>query len=158
MSNLMKFFSGSLILSLGLAVTVYSQEPSIQKIERSVPALSTIHSEQLRQIMRRLYELASEREFTELGLDQLRAEQIEALVMEADTLVINADNLPELLSEGQLTTEEQITFKAVANQLYTEALSLQADVYANKFLNIEAGYRRMQQTCNACHNLFRNDR
>ena len=121
----------------------------------TAPLLHTIHSDQLRRTMLRLNELAYEREYTELRLDQLRAEQIEALVAEARTLVTKAGRLPEILNGGSLSPEEQITFVAVARQLYSETQQLQAEVQANRYENLQYGYRHLQQTCNACHKLFR---
>jgi hypothetical protein len=155
MSYLIKSILTGLFLFFCLAVYVHSEEPAFTGAEIKSPALSTIHSDRLRQIMSRLNELAYEREYTELGLDRLRAKQIDSLVTEAETLVDNADRLPEILTEGELTPEELITFRAVASQLYSEALLIQADIHADSYVNVDEGYRRLRQTCNACHNLFR---
>ena len=121
----------------------------------TAPLLHTVHSDQLRLIMLRLNELAYEREYTELRLDQLRAEQIASLVAEARNLVANAGRLPEILNDSSLNAEEQITFIAVAKQLYSETQRLQADVQAKRYENLQYGYRHLQRTCNACHKLFR---
>ena len=137
-----------------LSVILFCLLPVVKAQEQG-PALSTIHSEQLIRIMQRLNELAYEREYTELGLDRLRAEQIDALVLETDMLSSKADNLPSIITEGELTTAEQITFKAVASQLHAEVLRIQADIQENNFINVDAGYRRIRQTCESCHNLFR---
>lgn len=155
MSYLMKSISIGLFLFFSPAVYVHPQEPAFTDGGIRNPALSAIHSDQLRRIMLRLNELAYEREYTELGLDRLRAEQIDSLVTESKTLAGNADRLSEILTQGELTAEELITFKAIANQLYSEALRIQADIHANNFINVDKGYRRLRQTCNACHNLFR---
>lgn len=119
------------------------------------PLLHSIHSDQLRRTMLRLKDLAYEREYTELRLDRLRSEQIESLVVEARALVAKAGRLPEIMNGGTLNAEEQITFIAVAKQLYGETQQLQADVLANRYENLQYGYRHLQQTCNACHKLFR---
>lgn len=148
MSNKIMLSVITLCLLCSPAARVQSQETG--------PALSTIHSDKLIQSMRRLNELAYEREYTELGLDRLRADQIHALVRETEILVNKAKNLSEIVTGGQLTSEERITFRAIASQLHTEAVSLQTAISANNFVNVDAGYRRLQETCNACHNLFRN--
>ena len=126
--------------------------------EPAPPLLHTIHSDQLRQIMLRLNELAYEREYTELSLDRLRAQQIETLVHEARALVDNANRLPDILGEEKLTEEEQITFTAVARQLYSETLQIEADIQANRYDNLTDRYRHLQRICNACHKLFRIDK
>ena len=151
----MKSISIGLFLFLFPAVYVHSQEADFEDGEIRNPALSAIHSDQLRRIMLRLNELAYEREYTELGLDRLRAKQIDSLVTEAETLAGNADGLSETQAREELTAEELITFKAIANQLYSEALQIQTDIHANNFMNVDKGYRQLRHTCNACHNLFR---
>ena len=123
--------------------------------EPTPPLLHTIHSDQLRQIMLRLNELAYEREYTELSLDRLLAKQIAALVNEARNLVDKAGRLSGMDGGGKLTEEEQITFTAVARQLYSETLQMQADVQANRYEKIPGNYRYLHHTCNACHKLFR---
>jgi len=105
--------------------------------------------------MQRLDQLAFEREYTELGLDRLRAEQIELLVHESQSLLTNAGRLPEILNAGRITGVEQETFTAVARQLYTETLRIQAQIRAYQFEQLPAAYQRLQRTCNACHSLFR---
>jgi cytochrome c556 len=116
--------------------------------QTTAPARGAIHSDQLQRTMKRLNELAYDREYTELGLDRLRAEQIAALVTAA----------AELLSAGEMTAEEQATFAAIAGQLHAEAQNIQAAVRAYQFDRLPAGYRRLQRICNACHALFREDR
>lgn len=123
--------------------------------ESTRPLLHTIHSDQLRQVMLRLNELAYEREYTELSLDRLRAEQIDSLVNEAGALVGNASRLADIQGEEKLTEEEKITFKAVARQLYSETLQIQADIQANRYENLQDSYSYLRRTCNACHKLFR---
>lgn len=123
--------------------------------EAAPPLLHSIHSDQLREIMSRLNELAHEREYTELSLDRLRARQVEALVKEAGALLENAGRLSDIPGEEKPTEEEQITFTAVARQLYSETLRIQADIQANRYENLTDRYRHLQRTCNACHKLFR---
>lgn len=153
----LKTFSIILFLFLSVNYSGLAQDETTPGRDTTAPALKTVHSEQLREIMLRLNELAYEREYTELGLDSLRARQIEALAKETSILVSNAERLTDILSEGELNESDQITFMAVANQLNAEVQNIQADVNANRFGNLHAGYRRLQQTCNACHRLFRSD-
>jgi len=158
MTYYFKIISFALLLVFAFVATCPAGNGALRDKESATPLLHTIHSDQLRQIMVRLNELAYEREYTELSLDRLRAEQIESLVHEARTLVDNASRLSDIPNEEKLTEEEQITFTAVARQLYSETLQIQADIKANRFENLQGSYRYLQQTCNACHKLFRIDR
>jgi len=97
--------------------------------EDSKAILSAVHSEKIRAIIRRLNSLAWDREYTELEIRKMRTEQIELLVQAAEELIASAENLPEITAQDRLSEEEQTTFRAMARQLH--------------------------QTCNACHNLFR---
>ncbi len=116
--------------------------------------LKAVHSGELRQIMRRLNSIAYEREFTQLELDRLRARHIETLVETVGELVRTAETLPEITEDG-LNENDLVTFRALANQLYTETTGLRNAVRENNYAAQDAGYRRLRETCTACHNLFR---
>jgi len=66
-----------------------------------------------------------------------------------------ADQLPQMLPENQLNAEEQVTFKAMANQLHNETLQLLGTDATRSYIELNSSYQRLQQTCTACHNLFR---
>ena len=153
--DFLKKFPYGLVLLVCCITSCPAANGALAGKEPTPPLLHTIHSDQLRQTMLRLNELAYEREYTELSLDRLRARQIEALVNEARALVDNASRLPDILGQEKLTEEEQITFTAVARQLYSETLQIQADIQANRYDNLTDRYRHLQRICNACHKLFR---
>ncbi|MBF8270694.1 MAG: hypothetical protein HW386_2403 [Gammaproteobacteria bacterium] len=115
-------FSLSLCLFCCCLLSTHAENGIPVESEAAAPILSAIHSEQLRRIMANLNVLTYEREYTELELDRLRAEQIESLAVEAGILAARAGRLPELLTEGKLGAEEQITFIAIAQQLQAETL------------------------------------
>jgi cytochrome c556 len=145
----------ALLLAFSCVASCLAGNSALGESQATMPLLHSIHSDQLRQIMLRLNELAYEREYTELSLDRLRAEQIASLVNEARTLADNASRLSDIAGGERLTEEEQITFTAVARQLYSETLQIQADIKANRYETLPGGYRYLQQTCSACHKLFR---
>ena len=124
-----------------------------QKTDKAM--LHAIHSEEVRNIMRRLKLLIYEREYTELELEKLRHQQIRLLVEEAKSLTITAAQLPEIESLKKLNEEEQLTFNAMANQLHDVALELQKDIEANHRQELDKAYIKLQDTCNTCHRLFR---
>lgn len=130
------------------------QSPALPR-ENSKAVLSAIHSEKIRGIMRRLNSLAWEREYTELQIREMRAEQIELLVQAAEELIGSAENLPEIAAQEQLSDEEQTTFRAMARQLHKETVMLREYTETRQYEELSRGYRRLHQTCNACHNLFR---
>lgn len=122
------------------------------------PALQAIHSGDIRAIMRRLNAHVHEREYTQLELDQLRRRNLEKLAGLAAELVAVSDNLPGVLPDIQLTTEEQTTFRVMASQLHNETMQLLNAGMHIPYQELNDGYRRLQQTCAACHNLFRESR
>ena len=123
------------------------QQSSGNSVETNKSILKTIHSDQLRGIMQRLNMLAYDREYTQLEIYKLRAKQIDQLVDVASELVSNTNRLTNILNEAGLGEEEQLTFKAMANQLYEEALNLQHDVNGSS--------QQLLDTCKTCHKLFR---
>lgn len=120
------------------------------------PALHAVRSERVRQIMVRMNALLYERMYTALELDRERARQLAALADTAAELAGTADAIPEALSDLDLPVEERTTFQALANQLYTRALELQGLAAANRYHALDAAIERLNETCNACHSLFRN--
>ena len=118
-------------------------------------AVQSLHSEDIRKIMGRLHALAYEREYTELELDRIRHENLEALARAAAELVELSWKLPQILPDSRLTDEEQETFGAMASRLHAETMQL-LDTYAtDSYSELKSGYQRLQETCTACHNLFR---
>lgn len=125
------------------------------KAEQPGAILGAIHSEKIRAIMRRLNSLAYEREYTELRIQQMRAEQIELLVQTAGELARSAGKLPEITAQDRLGEEEQTTFRAMAAQLHRETLKLREYAQNRQYGEMARGYQRLHRTCNACHELFR---
>ena len=121
-------------------------------------ALQSLHSEDIRKIMGRLYALAYEREYTELELDRIRHENLQALAHAAADLVDLSGKLLQVLPENRLTDEEQVTFAAMANQLHNETLHLLDTDVTSSYSDLKTGYRQLQKTCTACHNLFRGNK
>jgi cytochrome c556 len=117
--------------------------------------LQSLHNEDIRRIMGRLNTLAYEREFTELEIYRIRQENLEALATAAADLVKIAGQLPELFPDKQMSEEDQITFRAMANQLQNETLHLLDTSATSSYSERQTGYQKLGKTCMACHNLFR---
>ena len=128
-------------------------EDSSEKLETSKTLLHAIHSDEIRNIMRRLDSLVYEREYTELELQKLNKKQIELLAKEALTLSQTAANLPNIDSLNNLSDEDQLAFNAMATELKDFAIELKKESDANH--ETETLYIKLQSTCNTCHQLFR---
>ena len=135
--------------------TLLADETNPKSLETRKTILNAIHSDEVRDIMRRLKALSNEREYTELELQKLSNKQIELLVEEATTLVKTATNQSKIASLEKLNEEDQLTFNAMANQLRDSALELKRASDANHQSEIDAAYIKLQSTCNTCHQLFR---
>ena len=116
--------------------------------------LRVIHSEDLKKTMRSLNLLAYENEYTELELQSLRAAQVNRLLDFAEELTDKADRLPEI-SDSQLSESDRITFRAMAQQLYTDTLELKKSAAENNYSNMSKRYLELNKTCDSCHRLFR---
>ncbi|HKK15540.1 MAG TPA: cytochrome c, partial [Gammaproteobacteria bacterium] len=73
----------------------------------------------------------------------------------AADLVKIAEQLPESIPDNQMSEEEQVTFRAMANQLQDETLRLLDTTATSSYSERQSGYRELEKTCTACHNLFR---
>ena len=122
--------------------------------EKNKVVLNVIHSDKIRAVMRRLNLLAYEREYTDLELEQLFREQIELLIHAANELKDSAEILPNITS-SKLDDTDVTTFRAMANQLYRETLNIQEHINSSHFQEIRTSYQKLYETCNACHQLFR---
>ena len=116
--------------------------------------LKTVHSPQLKKIMRRLDMLAYESEYTALELESMRASQVRRLVEFAGELALTAEDLPRITGSA-LSPEDRITFRALARQLQDDTLKLKNESAENNYSNLKDGYQKLRQTCNSCHRLFR---
>ena len=152
--NIYKLFSIFFII-ITISTSLFAEEASENKGE-SKTILNTIHSDDIRNIMRRLRILIYDREYTELELRKLSNNQIELLAEETYILAQTAENIPNITSLKNLNDEEQLTFSAMANQLHGISMELQREAKANHQQALDAAYLKLQNTCNTCHQLFRN--
>ena len=116
---------------------------------------NAIHSEEVRNIMRRLKLLNYEREYTELEIQKLSYKQIELLSEAAKALVETAENIPNIASLKNLSNEGQLIFNEMANQLYDITYELKEGHGSNIHKAWEAAYQKLKNTCKTCHRLFR---
>jgi Cytochrome C' len=117
--------------------------------------LNAIHNDEVRNIMRRLKILFYEREYTELELQKLSNKQIKLLAEEAGALGKIAENLHNSPSLKNLSDVEHVTFNAMANQLHDITQELIKENEDNHQNGVDAAFIKLQDTCNTCHQLFR---
>lgn len=119
------------------------------------PALHGIYSEKLKTIMLRMNQLVYEREMTALQVQEQREQHLQQLIDTVADLVSAAEVLTDAVPGIELSKEDQVVFRAMANQLYREAQSIGVMVEEKNYSALDPAYRRLNETCNACHSLFR---
>jgi cytochrome c556 len=143
-----------LLLLLLLSFPSSAEDPPVAGTQIG-PDPHIVQSARLREIMRRMNLLIYEREHTQLELELIRARHLRALTDAAQDLAMAAENLPDSTGISRLESERQETFRALALKLYTNAVAVQAQAEAADFRALEDSYRRLTETCNTCHELYR---
>jgi cytochrome c556 len=97
--------------------------------------------------------------------DKVKAGQIEAMAVNAETLAINAQHIPALFPKGSLSDKSKAKadiwakwpeFQAAAKNLETKAIELRDAARGKDQAKVEAMMKDFgRQTCVACHNQFR---
>jgi len=132
----------------GQVVAEKTSQPLNQSSKHAAPG------DRLRIIMNNLY--ASSHESESSGQEQKISEDEMADLNEAvEELLFNAELMTSGTSELSLDENELVTFRALAGQLYTETLNIQQLVNNYDYRLIAPAYQRLNQTCAACHSLFR---
>lgn len=119
------------------------------------PQLHAVSSEKVREIMQNLYTLVHKDEFTKPEEDEMREEYMSDLVAAVEELLISTEMMATGLPEPDLDENEIVTFRALAGQLYSEAQNIQSLSEYYDYRVIDSAYKRLNQTCAACHDLFR---
>ena len=97
--------------------------------------------------------------------DKLKATQIEAIAVNAETIAINAQHIPSLFPQGSMSDksnakpeiwEKRSEFEATAKTLQAKAEEIRDAARAKDQAKVEALMKDFgRQTCVACHNAFR---
>ncbi len=97
--------------------------------------------------------------------DKLKAGQIEAIAVNAETIAINAQHIPSLFPPGSMTDksnakpeiwEKRADFEAVAMTLQTKAEEIRDAARAKDQPKVEALMKDFgRTTCGTCHTTFR---
>ncbi len=118
-------------------------------------------SERLIAIMRNMFSIVHEEGISEDK--NLSESQLADMVEAVEELLFYAEIMSSRIPETELEENEAVIFRAMAGQLYDEALNVQqiannydfnvVDTTQNRLLN--EAYVRLERTCAACHQLFR---
>ena len=130
--------------------------------ETNTDASHAYASERLIKVMRQLFsvvhgeDMATETEVTQ--------EQLTDMVEAVEELLFYAEVMSNKIPATEMEETQAVIFSALADRLYDEALNVQQlatnydtrviDTAQNRLLN--EAYHRLNRTCNACHQTFRN--
>ncbi len=135
----------SLLLFFASLTIAATEEPDPE--QESIMKLHVIHSKNIQNIMQRLS--------LSLYDEELTMDQINELFDRASELLLSAKKLNQALPGIELTIPEKSIFENVARQLQIEANNLGYMAQNNDKEGVKITYERIQNTCIACHELFR---
>ena len=129
--------------------------------DRNGPIAHAEASERLTIIMRRLFSVVHEERIEE-NLDLTKAD-LSDLLEAVEELIFYSELMSAKVPESELEVHDQVIFRALASQLYDESLNIQQlaknynfDLTDSRKDNIfYDATERLNQTCAACHQLFR---
>lgn len=122
-------------------------------------ARHAVSSERLKSVMDGIHDSILQR-LEEGGVEGTEVAGLADLTGAVEELLYHAELLTPETAPQKLSTSDIVTFRALASQLYTEALNVRdiaaaAPSTAYEFNQLEITYERLYQTCAACHALFR---
>ena len=110
-------------------------------------------SERLRFIMRNLNSAYQESKHSDIRKDRIVNDNM-AEMLEAIEKLLSSTELMANVKSG-LDESKRDIFKSLVSQLYTETLNLQQISNNYEYQRIPSAYQRLNQTCEDCHRLFR---
>ncbi|GJM04038.1 MAG: hypothetical protein DHS20C09_00290 [marine bacterium B5-7] len=129
--------------------------------DRNSPAAHAESSERLTTIMRRLFSVVHEERIEEnLALTQA---DLSDLLEAVEELIFYSELMSAKVPESELEINDRVIFNAMASQLYDESLNIQQLTKNYNFDHTDTSKdnifydatERLNQTCAACHQLFR---
>ena len=147
-----------ILMLLALAAAPGSTEEPFP--EEAQPGDHADSSERLRAIMETINRNIGDDTDTGAVPGAIDAEQSAQLTGAIEELLYHAELMSDELSPQGLSATEVVTFRALASQLYTEALNVRtlaegSPVNSFDFNLLNAALERLYQTCTACHEQFR---
>lgn len=144
-----------LLLLTGISgVTLLQSAPEKSETENSL-IFHAVYSENLREIMHRLNQSIYDRELETTQDESVRMQYTRQLFDEASELYLAAEKLTQALPGFDLSEVEKDVFEGLARQLQIEANNLGYMSKNNDQHGMDAVFKRLNDTCAACHELFR---
>lgn len=118
------------------------------------PDFHTVHSNQLKNVMKKLNKLTSDRLPQEMDLHRIKMKHVKELSALALKIVAMAAEIPVLQEKGILNEENKKRFSGLAEKFYNDALSFQRKAETGNMQEIKKVFTTMTATCKECHSLF----
>ena len=130
-----------------------TEEAKETEIPEDIYADHAASSERLRFIMRNLNSAYQESKHSDIRKDKIVNDNMKKM-FEAVEKLLSSTELMASMKSG-LDESKRDIFKSLASQLYTETLNLQQISNNYEYQRIPSAYQRLNQTCEDCHRLFR---
>ena len=150
----------SLLILMLLALMTATVGATEALPEESGAGTHTVSSERLRAIMDSINRSISDDTDSGAVPGAIDPAQLSQLIEAIEELQYHAELMSGESAPQKLGESEVVTFRALASQLYTEALNVRNIAGGNPvntydFNLLNAANERLYQTCTACHDLFR---
>lgn len=159
--KMLKLFLFKLLLVAGVSICLNAIASDAKDNEQEKNAGShAVPGERLRSIMQNINLTIHDSTNPDTQTERINKQDMEDMIEAVEELLFYAEMMSTELPRSELNKSDLVTFRALAGQLYTEALNIQQtakdynlETYDYELLNIS--YRRLNETCAACHQLFR---
>ena len=113
------------------------------------------HGGRLQDTMRHLQKLMLERKAAVNKTDELREQYLKDLIDTAGEVLHAAEILVNHGPVQDLGPGQRHRFYDLADRLYAQAANVENQARQSNFMDMDEAYRRLDETCNNCHRLFR---
>jgi len=145
----------SVLCFLLLTGCISNQSSYSQLSDTGKPALHSIQSAQLKVLMQSLDDLMFERMLHEVQIDRQRRYRTQEIVKVTEKLLNTIEYIPNALKDLSLNTTEQTIFLSLSKKLNDQVTLLKQEAERNHVDAIPKRANQIIETCNACHNIFR---
>jgi hypothetical protein len=124
-------------------------------LDTGQPALHAVSDTRLRELMNRMNSLMFERFVAEPDRDRQAQQDTRDIAQAAESLGKSIDGILARLPSLGLSESEQVTFRALADKLRSQAGELRQQAVNHQLEDLSANLAQIHATCTTCHGLFR---
>lgn len=146
-----KLFLLALLIGINFSINSYAEADNADE----VLSFHVIHNEDIQEIMQRLTRALYNKEKDIKPYEEIDIEHAQKLFDLASELYLAAGKLELALPGIKLTEDEKNVFVGLARQLQIEANKLAYLRDEKDQPDLEVTFKRLNDTCAACHELFR---